>query len=78
MKKIINEDLPIEDGTIKIIYGFNKGFYFKILIAFCESQEINIKIPFGEIEEHQKKAILHGRAEEFSFFWKRHKLSRKW
>ncbi|NAZ72152.1 excinuclease ABC subunit A, partial [Vibrio toranzoniae] len=33
---------------------------------------------FGELEEHQKKAILHGSAEEFSFFWKRHKLSRKW
>ena len=31
MKKIINEDLDIENGAIKIIYGFNKGYYFKML-----------------------------------------------
>ncbi|MFX4232435.1 excinuclease ABC subunit UvrA [Aliarcobacter butzleri] len=78
MKKVIDEDLTIEDGAIKIIYGFNKGFYFKMLIAFCEQNDINIKIPFGDLEEHQKKAILHGTVDEVTFFWKKHKLSRKW
>ncbi|MFY4760269.1 excinuclease ABC subunit UvrA [Aliarcobacter butzleri] len=78
MKKVIDEDLTIEDGAIKIIYGFNKGFYFKMLIAFCEQNNINIKIPFGDLEEHQKKAILHGTVDEVTFFWKKHKLSRKW
>ncbi|MFW2606955.1 excinuclease ABC subunit UvrA [Aliarcobacter butzleri] len=78
MKKVIDEDLTIEDGAIKIIYGFNKGFYFKMLIAFCEQNNINIKIPFGDLEEHQKKAILHGTVDEVTFFWKKHKLARKW
>ncbi|MDN5102909.1 excinuclease ABC subunit UvrA [Aliarcobacter butzleri] len=78
MKKVIDEDLTIEDGAIKIIYGFNKGFYFKMLIAFCEQNDINIKIPFSDLEEHQKKAILHGTVDEVTFFWKKHKLSRKW
>lgn len=78
MKKVIDEDLTIEDGAIKIIYGFNKGFYFKMLIAFCEQNDINIKIPFGDLEEHQKKAILHGTIDEVTFFWKKHKLVRKW
>ena len=78
MKKVIDEDLTIEDGAIKIIYGFNKGFYFKMLIAFCEQNDINIKIPFGDLEEHQKKAILHGTVDEVTFFWKKHKLVRKW
>lgn len=78
MKKVIDEDLAIEDGAIKIIYGFNKGFYFKMLIAFCEQNDINIKIPFGDLEEHQKKAILHGTVDEVIFFWKKHKLVRKW
>ncbi len=78
MKKVIDEDLTIEDGAIKIIYGFNKGFYFKMLIAFCEQNNINIKIPFGDLEEHQKKAILHGTVDEVTFFWKKHKLVRKW
>ena len=78
MKKIINEDLDIENGAIKIIYGFNKGYYFKMLIAFCQSQGINTKIPFCELEDHQKKAILHGSVDEVEFTWKRHKLVRKW
>ncbi|MDN5073864.1 excinuclease ABC subunit UvrA, partial [Aliarcobacter butzleri] len=34
--------------------------------------------PFGDLEEHQKKAILHGTVDEVTFFWKKHKLSRKW
>ncbi|HRL08419.1 excinuclease ABC subunit UvrA [Aliarcobacter cryaerophilus] len=78
MKKVIDEDLAIEDGAIKIIYGFNKGFYFKMLIAFCEQSQINIKIPFRDLEEHQKKSILHGTVDEVKFFWKKHKLTRKW
>ncbi|MCT7470927.1 excinuclease ABC subunit UvrA [Aliarcobacter cryaerophilus] len=78
MKKVIDEDLAIEDGAIKIIYGFNKGFYFKMLIAFCEQSQINIKIPFRDLEDHQKKSILHGTVDEVKFFWKKHKLTRKW
>ena len=78
MKKVIDEDLPIEDGAIKIIYGFNKGFYFKMLLAFCEASGINIKVPFRDLEEHHKKAILHGSIDEVVFFWKKHKLTRKW
>ncbi|OCL82144.1 excinuclease ABC subunit UvrA [Arcobacter porcinus] len=78
MKKIIDEDLTIEDGAIKIIYGFNKGYYFKMLIAFCESQKIDIKKSFRDLDEHHQKAILHGTIDEFEFFWKRHKLRRKW
>ncbi|MFY9099984.1 excinuclease ABC subunit UvrA [Aliarcobacter cryaerophilus] len=78
MKKVVDEDLAIEDGAIKIIYGFNKGFYFKMLIAFCEQSQINIKIPFRDLEEHQKKSILHGTVDEVKFFWKKHKLTRKW
>ena len=78
MKKVIDEDLAIEDGAIKIIYGFNKGFYFKMLIAFCEQSQINIKTPFRDLEEHQKKSILHGTVDEVKFFWKKHKLTRKW
>src|SRR5574344_381796 len=76
MKKIINEDLDIENGAIRIIYGFNKGYYFKMLMAFCQSQGINTKTPFSDVEDHHKKAILHGSVDDFSFFWKKHKLTR--
>ena len=58
----------LEEGAVKIIYGFNKGFYFKMLIAFCEaSAHIDTTIPFKELPEHQRKAILHGGIEEAKF-----------
>ena len=78
MKKIINEELPIDDGAIRIIYGFNKGYYFKMLKAYCESAKIDTTIPFGQLQEHEKKSILHGGVEEAKFTWKRHRLTRKW
>jgi excinuclease ABC subunit A len=77
MSKIINDDLSIEDGAVKILYGFNKSFYYKFLIAFCKSENIDSTIPFGELKEHEKKAILHGRTEIVEFFWKHHKISKK-
>ena len=78
MKKVINEELPIEEGAVKVIYGFNKGYYFKMLIAFCEAADIDIKIKFGDLPDHQKKAILHGGIEDAKFTWKKHQLTRKW
>jgi len=78
LNKIIDKHLSIENGAIKILYGFNKGYYFRFLKAYCESAGIDIEKPFEELDEHQKKAILHGGVEEASFIWKRHKLRRKW
>ncbi|MBU3013640.1 excinuclease ABC subunit UvrA [Poseidonibacter lekithochrous] len=78
MKKVINEELPIEEGAVRVIYGFNKGFYFKMLTAFCEAANIDMTIPFKELEEYQRKAILHGGIEEAKFVWKKHTLKRKW
>ncbi|WP_320034284.1 excinuclease ABC subunit UvrA [Halarcobacter sp.] len=78
MKKVVNEELPLEDGAIKIIYGFNKGYYFKMLIAYCEAASIDITIPFKELPAHQQKSVLHGGIEEAKFTWKKHRLTRKW
>lgn len=78
LKKVINEELTIEDGAVRVIYGFNKGFYFKMLTAFCNAADISTNIPFKELEEHQRKAILHGGIEEAKFVWKKHTLKRKW
>jgi len=76
LEKIIDPDLPIEKGAIKIIYGFNKGYYFNFLKAFCEANGIDITIPYGELEPHQQKAILYGNNESVEFLWKRHKVQR--
>ena len=74
MSKIIDENLSIEKGAIKIFYGFNKGYYAKYLKAFCEACKIDISVPYCELEEHQRKAILHGGVEDAVFTWKRHRL----
>lgn len=78
MKKIINEDLSINDGAIRVFYGFNKGFWFKMLEAYCEAANINMKIPFCELPDYQRKAIMHGDLDDITMTWKRHKLHRKW
>lgn len=78
LKKIINENVSIDEGAIRIFYGFNKSFYAKFLEAYCQAAGINTRIPYEELEEHQKRAILHGGIEEATFFWKKHKLVRKW
>ena len=78
MKKVINEELSIEDGAIRVIYGFNKGYYFKMLKAYCEAVSIDMTVPFKELETHERGAILHGGVEDVKFLWKRHKLTRKW
>ena len=77
-EKIVDVDLPIEKGGVKIIYGFNKGYYFTFLKGMCAHNKIDITIPFGELEEHEKKAILHGGIDEVEFEWKSHTIKRVW
>ena len=77
-EKIIDVDMPIEEGAVKIIYGFNKGYYFTFLKGMCAHNKINIKVPFGELEEHEKKAVTHGGIEEVEFEWKGHPIKRVW
>lgn len=74
--KIIDGDLSIEKGAVKIVYGFNKGYYFTFLKGFCEANDIDITIPYRELPTHQQKAILHGSIEEIEFLWKKHTVKR--
>ncbi len=78
IKKIIDGSLSIDKGAIKIVYGFNKSYYAKFLNAFCESQDINVNIPYEELQEHEKKAILYGGTGDVKFTWKNHSLKREW
>ncbi|WP_019108924.1 excinuclease ABC subunit UvrA [Campylobacter jejuni] len=76
MKKIIDENLSLKNGAVKIMYGFNKSYYYKFLIAFCEQNEIPIKIPFMQLNEVQKRLVLYGNAKTIEFLWKRNRLKR--
>jgi excinuclease ABC subunit A len=76
LNKIINEDLTIEKGAIRIFHGFNKSYYAKILNAFCVANEIAVNVPFRELQTHQQKAIMYGKPEVVEFTWKRHKIKK--
>ena len=77
-KKIINQELSVDKGAVKIMYGFNKSYYTKFLNAFCEQNDIDIKCTYADLPEYQKKAILYGNGTSIDFTWKRHKLHREW
>ena len=75
--KVINENLSVEAGALKLLYGFNKSYYYKFCLAFCEQNEINAKTPFNELATHEQKALLYGNASNIKFTWKRHNLERR-
>ncbi len=78
LKKVIDMDLSIDKGAVKIMYGFNKSYYAKFLHAFCEQSDIDTRVPYADLEEHHKKAILYGVPGDVRFSWKRHALKREW
>ncbi len=78
LDKVIDQHLSIEKGAVKILYGFNKGYYFTFLKAFCKTLGIDTECEFSELEEHQKKAIIHGSIEEVELQWKQHTIKRVW
>jgi len=78
LNRVIDQHLSISEGAIKTLYGFNKGYYFGFLKAFCETVGIDINKPYEELEPHQQKQILYGTPDKVVFTWKRHKLEKVW
>ncbi len=78
MDKVVDIELAIDDGAVKVMYGFNKGYYASLLKAFCEAEKIPTNKPFRELEEHQKRAILSGSSTEVSVKFKTYDVTRKW
>ena len=77
LNKIIDPHLSLEKGAVKILYGYNKSYYYKFLMGFCKANDIDITIPYEDLKEHQKKAILHGLPETIEFLWKSHKIKKR-
>jgi len=77
LDKIIKEDASVEKGAIRVMYGFNKSYYYQFLLAFCQQNKIPTDKPFYELSAEQQRTILYGNAKEIEFFWKRHRIVRK-
>ncbi len=78
LTRVIDPHLSISRGAIKTMYGFNRGYYFGFLKAFCESSGIDIDRPYEELEPFRQKQILYGTPDKIKFTWKRHRLERVW
>ncbi len=79
MSKIIDSSKTISNGAVKIMHGFNKSYYSKFLLGFCEQNEIPTNVAWEELATHQQKQILYGVGDKsVNFTWKRHKLKREW
>ena len=78
LEKIIDPELSIETGAVKVMYGFNKGYYASLLKAFCDAEKIPTNKPYRELEEYQQKAILNGSGTEVSVKFKTYDVTRKW
>jgi excinuclease ABC subunit A len=76
--KIIDSEISIAEGAVKVMYGFNKGYYFQLLKGFCDKEKIPMHLPFGRLEEWQKKAIMSGSSVEVEIDTKGYKFSKKW
>lgn len=77
-KKIIDPHLSLLRGGIKIIFGFNKSYYFKFFTGFCEAHKIDMTKTYEELEVHEQKMIMHGSPEDVQFVWKHNRLTRQW
>jgi excinuclease ABC subunit A len=77
MRKVIDPHLSIKQGAVKVLFGFNKSYYFKLLSAFCQQNGIDMTIPYELLKTHEQKAILNGSCEEVEFTWKRHTIKRE-
>lgn len=78
LKKILNRSAPLNDGGLKFIFGFNRGYYNHLFDGFCKANKINQNLSFEELQEHQQNALLYGNAIEVEFEWRGSKLKRPW
>ena len=78
VKKILNQNLPLNKGGIKIIYGFNRSYYNELFLAFAKEMNIDSNQCFEKLSEYEQKLILYGNNQEFTMEWKGNKISRNW
>ncbi|WP_199919439.1 excinuclease ABC subunit UvrA [Helicobacter enhydrae] len=78
LKKLLNRSAPLNQGGVKFIFGFNRGYYNHLFEAFCNSQNIKLTQSFDELQEHQQNALLYGSSQSVTFEWRGSKLTRPW
>ncbi|GAA9520817.1 excinuclease ABC subunit UvrA [Helicobacter pylori] len=78
ISKILDPNTPLNQGAIKVIFGYNRSYYAQMFEGFCEYNGIGTALCFNELDKEQQDALLYGNGTEISFFFKNSPLKRPW
>lgn len=78
LKKILNTSLPLNDGGIKVIFGFNRNYYAELFRAFCKQYGIDSAKSFDELDKTKQNTLLYGGSEEVEITWRNSAMKRPW
>ncbi|MGL2897164.1 excinuclease ABC subunit UvrA [Helicobacter pylori] len=78
ISKILDPSTPLNQGAIKVIFGYNRSYYAQMFEGFCEYNGIDSALCFNELNKEQQDALLYGNSTEISFHFKNSPLKRPW
>ncbi|MCQ2935702.1 excinuclease ABC subunit UvrA [Helicobacter pylori] len=78
ISKILDPNTPLNQGAIKVIFGYNRSYYAQMFEGFCEYNGIDSTLCFNELNKEQQDALLYGNGTEISFYFKNSPLKRPW
>ncbi|EQL59908.1 excinuclease ABC subunit UvrA [Helicobacter pylori] len=78
ISKILDPNTPLNQGAIKVIFGYNRSYYAQMFEGFCEYNGIDTALCFNELNKERQDALLYGNGTEISFYFKNSPLKRPW
>ncbi|GAA7291691.1 excinuclease ABC subunit UvrA [Helicobacter pylori] len=78
ISKILDPNMSLNQGAIKVIFGYNRSYYAQMFDGFCEYNGIDTALCFNELNKEQQDALLYGNGTEISFRFKNSPLKRPW
>ncbi len=78
ISKILDPNTPLNQGAIKVIFGYNRNYYAQMFEGFCGYNGIDTALCFNELNKEQQDALLYGNGTEISFYFKNSPLKRPW
>ncbi len=78
ISKILDPNTPLNQGAIKVIFGYNRSYYAQMFEGFCKYNGIDNALCFNELNKEQQDALLYENSTEISFHFKNSLLKRPW
>ncbi len=75
---IIDKYEPLNKGGIKMIFGFNKSYYYALFEGFCKAYNIKPNTIFMELTSEVQNALLYGSTKDIEVIWKNSTIKQIW